>query len=366
MNSASAVRKDKLLSLALNPKEAASYSLGRALQSAIDGTACFERDVHETLEASLGRPPRALGIYAPTCLRPQASGADTKTSGAGGFLVRETILDLVDALRSQMRLAQLGATLIPNLKFAATFGAVDTTTSTSWVGENPGSDVPESSMTFRAVTASPKTVQSTIQISRQLLGQTADNPALEQRIRMDLMAGIAHEFDRAALCGSGVNGQPIGLLQTAGIGSVVIGPNGGVPTYATVCDLEAAVSNANAPDAIAWLTSPNVRRLLRKTYQNGGGSAPVWADERLLGHPAVVSTNVPQNLSRGSSIGTLSAIVCGAWPELYLCDWGAVELTVDKFSKIRQGMVEISSFLMVDSAVPRPASFAVCLDAALA
>ena len=175
----------------------------------------------------------------------------------------------------------------------------------------------------------------------------------------------AEAFDAGAIAGTGSSGQPTGLLSNSSITVVPCGTNGGVPTYANVCDLEAAVANANASDAIGFLSTPNIRKLLRKTFVNGTGSRAVWDGNEMLGHPAMVSTNCPSTLSKGAANGTLSAILAGVWSELILAEFGSLELVVDQFSKKKINMIEITSFAMYDVVCPRPAGFALVTDAAL-
>ena len=41
---------------------------------------------------------------------------------------------------------------------------------------------------------------------------------------------MALGIDLAAIAGTGINNQPLGILNTPGVGSVVIGASGGAPT----------------------------------------------------------------------------------------------------------------------------------------
>lgn len=361
-------KADKLtLDLGMSEREATSYSVGRAILGALDPKEkCFEREVSATIEAKLGRPTRTgNALFVPSKLRPRASGLDTKTNAAGGYMTGERILDLVDALRMQTRCAQLGATFIGGLNYTAMFPVEDTATEAYWVAENSAADVAAVDPTYKCVLGTPKTLQSTTSASRQLLAQASSSVDLERRLRMDITRSHAIAFDAAAINGSGVEGEPIGLLKVPGIGVTSIGTNGGVPTYATVCDMEAAVANADAPDAIGWLSTPDIRKKLRQTYKNGTGSAAVWDLDSILGRPALVSTGVPSDLSKGTANGTLSAIIAGAWSELAMLEWGALEILADPFAGKKRGMVEITSFSLVNVVLPRPSAFNVCIDAAL-
>ena len=174
---------------------------------------CFEREVGQLIAEKVGRPTRSRNsIYTPSRLRPQASGLETKTNGAGAYLIGARI-DLIDAMTSQMRLAQLGATVLSGLTHSAQFASGDSGWSVVWVAENGGVDVAEQNRTYHAVVASPKTQQSTVAISHQLLQQASNSPDLERRLRLEITKGHANAFDAAGIAGTGVSNQPVGLLN---------------------------------------------------------------------------------------------------------------------------------------------------------
>ncbi|MGB8785916.1 MAG: phage major capsid protein [Terriglobales bacterium] len=367
MLSAVEAASDKTLSLTFTSREAKQYSLGSAIMSALDPKVkSFEAEISQTISASIGRPPRdGNGIFIPTIMRPRQSGLDTKTNSSGDYAVKIDVLDYVDCLRAQMRLARLGATFLPGLRYSAQFPIENTPTVAFWQTEDSNVDTSAADIVFGVALASPRTLQATTSVSRQLLAQCAGNIGLETRLRMDMSRSHAEAFDAGAIAGTGSSGQPTGLLSNSSITVVPCGTNGGVPTYANVCDLEAAVANANASDAIGFLSTPNIRKLLRKTFVNGTGSRAVWDGNEMLGHPAMVSTNCPSTLSKGAANGTLSAILAGVWSELILAEFGSLELVVDQFSKKKINMIEITSFAMYDVVCPRPAGFAVVTDGAL-
>ncbi len=357
---------DKSLNLTFSRAEADKYSIAGAILAALDPKVkSFEAEISQTISASIGRPPRdGNGIFIPTTLRPRQS-LDTKTNSSGDYTVQINVRDYVDCLRAQMRLAQLGATFLPGLKYSAQFPIENTPTVAFWQTEDSNVDTSAADIVFGVALASPRTLQSTTSVSRQLLAQCAGNVDLEMRLRMDMSRSHAEAFDAGAIAGSGSSGQPVGLLQNSSITVVPCGTNGAVPTYGNIVDLETAVATANAADNIGFLSTPNIRKVLRKTFINGTGSPAVWSDDTMLGHPAMVSTNCPSTLSKGTSNGTLSAIIAGVWSELILAEFGSLELIVDQFSKKKINMIEITSFAMYDVVCPRPAGFAVVTDGAL-
>jgi HK97 family phage major capsid protein len=345
--------------IGLSEREASSYSLQSALLSLDNGQTCFEREVSQSIAQKMGRPPR--GIFVPTVLRPQASGLDSKSDAAGNYTVAQLVPDLLDGLRQQTRLVQLGAEFV-NLKSDALYPTVDSATQAYWTSENSGADVTETTPVFGAKGIAAHTLQSTCSISRQLLIQ--NSVSLERRLRLDLMRSHAIALDQAGIQGSGNSSQPIGLLNVSGINIVSAGQNGATATYAHICSLEAALGNAHADNPeCGFLTTPDQRSKLRQVWVNGTNSAPVWGENGLLGYTSLVSKGVPSNLSKGSSNGTLSAIICGLWSQMTIASFGALDIVVDVFTAKRTGMIQISVFSMADVLVRQPQAFAAIVDA---
>ena len=79
--------------------------------------------------------------------------------------------------------------------------------------------VTESTGTIGTVTMSPKTVGALSKFSHLMSLQST--PDIEQLIRSDFVALIAEAIDTAAINGSGSSNQPLGILNTSGIGSMV-------------------------------------------------------------------------------------------------------------------------------------------------
>jgi HK97 family phage major capsid protein len=170
-------------------------------------------------------------------------------------------------------------------------------------------------------------------------------PDIEAIIRADLASIIATEVDRASIAGTGLDNQPTGILGTSGIASVAIGANGGPITWTHILQLEEALANASADmGAMAYLTNSKVRRALK----------------------AAASSNVPSNLTKGTSVSVCSATIFGNWQDLLIGQWGGLDLMVDKFTNGTSGGTRVIALLDVDIAVRRAASFAAILDATTA
>lgn len=196
---------------------------------------------------------------------------------------------------------------------------------------------------------------------------------IESIVRADLAAIIGVEMDRVAIVGSGLSNEPVGILNTSGIGAVPIGANGGAITWAHVLQLEELLANANADDgALAYMTNNKVRRALKGSTKVSAdaGAGFIWSDEArgpdgygsLNGYKAAASNNVPSNLIKGTGTN-LSAMIFGNWADVLIGQWGGLDILVDKFTSGTSGGTRVIALLDMDIAIRRAASFAAIIDA---
>jgi HK97 family phage major capsid protein len=195
----------------------------------------------------------------------------------------------------------------------------------------------------------------------------AAQPALDKLIIRHLTAALMARLDDGMLNGSGSGAEPRGLRSTTGIGTVVGGTDGAQLAWSHLVDLEAAPAAANTPEAAAgWLFNGATRKWLRKTARGSGLDFILPADLRLLGHPAVVSNNVPSNLTKGSSNGVCSSVLFGSdWSALAAVFYGpvAIDLLVDRVTLADVGKVRIVAAIYVGAGCLSPGCFAKMDDA---
>jgi HK97 family phage major capsid protein len=354
----------------LNEKEKRAYSVNRAIlanadrilgekASVDDG---FEREVSEQIRENLPKDYKSRGgFFAPMAV------LNTGSAGAGGNTVFTREGSFIDMLRAQMKVAELGATILTGLEGGTlAFPKQTGASSWSWVAENPGSDVALADVAFGQVLLAPKAGQSATSYTRQLLAQSSISA--EQFVRADMNLAAALGIDLAAIASLGTGNSPTGVLGTSGIGSVAGGTNGLAPTYAHMVDLETEIAVDNADiGTLAYLTTPGIRGTLKKTleFPDTASSKAVWTggkEGEVNGYAAHVSTQVPNNLTKGSS-SDCHAIIFGVWSQLLIGYWGAMEVVVDPYTKKRQGLIEVSNFQMVGLAVRHAEAFAAMKDA---
>jgi HK97 family phage major capsid protein len=284
------------------------------------------------------------------------------TTTMGGFTVATDLLgaSFIEVLRNRLSVMAAGATMLTGLVGNVAIPRQTSAASAFWVAEN---GVPtESQQAFDQVTMSPKTVGAFTDVSRRLLLQSSID--VEAFVRMDLAKVIALAIDLGALNGSGASNQPRGVLQTAGIGSVAIGTNGGPLTWDAVVDLETAVGTANADvPTSSYITNAVLRGRMKKTAEMGNTAAlPIWRGNEVNGYQAIASNQVPSNLTKGTGTN-LSALLFGNFADLLIGMWGGLDLLVDPYTGGSAGTVRTIALQDVDVAVRRAASFAACVDA---
>jgi HK97 family phage major capsid protein len=369
----------------MSPNDTRHYSLSRAILGQLAGMKGtdvgpiddgFEREVSQELAKNLPQEYRSKGgLLVPTRVKvgdqllTKRTYIDTSASGPNGAsLIFTQPGEFIDFLWPRMKVAKLGATRLSGLQGPVAFPKLTTPSSWTWTGDNPGSDVSESDPVFGQVALNPKEGQSTSGFTRSALQQAASgNVDLEAKVQNILFMAAALGIDLAAINGAGGN-APQGIIGTAGIGSVAGGTNGAVPTRQNMIDLQTAVANANADIGPgAYLTTPGVRGTLRNIFAAVSGTPlglPVWSDDnKIVGEPAEVSTQVPSNLTKGTSSGICHAVIYGIWMTLNIGYWGAYELVVDPYTKKKQGVIEVTNYQIVGVALEYASAFACMLDA---
>jgi len=368
-----AIRPHESSDIGMSSREASQFSFVKAIRASVDPAwgqrnAGLEREASRAFEQKVGKAPQGIWIPPEVLQRDLTVG----TASAGGNLVAtEHLADkFIDILRNRSHVVTLGATELRDLNGDV---AIPTQTGAStgfWVEENtaPGA----SNMTFGQLTMRPKTLGAYVDFSRKLVLQAS--PSIESLVRADLASVLAIELDRAAINGSGSGAEPIGILNTSGIGSVAIGANGGAPTWEHMLMLEEALAAANADvGSLGILTTSAVRKKLKGTSKVSGdvGAGFVWeaapADPdgfgRVNGYRAAASGNVPANLTKGTSSGVCSAIIFGNWADLVIGRWGGLDLLTDPYAMSTSGGVRVIALLDCDFGIRHAASFAAIKDA---
>ena len=356
--------------IGLSDRDIRKFSVVRAIRALAEGNrglAAFEFECSEAVAKRLHKSPQ--GFFVPYDVMTAKRDLTKGTPTAGGHLVATELLasSFIELLRNKMMVRRLGAQVLGGLVGDIAVPKQTGGATAYWVGENV--DVTESQQTFGQVALSPRTVGTFTDISRKLLIQSSLD--VEAFVRNDLATVLALAIDAAAINGAGSgSSQPLGILQTLGIGAVAIGTEGGAPTWSHIVDLETEVSIDNADvGALAYLTNARVRGKLKKTFTNTTyGEIPVWGKGEepgfgeLNGYRAGVSNQVPSNLTKNTG-SNLSAIIFGNFSDYIIGEWGAIDILIDPYTGGAAGTVRVRVLQDVDGACRRAESFAAIKDA---
>ncbi|RCS59723.1 phage major capsid protein [Parvibium lacunae] len=381
--------------IGLTDAEKGQYSMIRAINAAIGNDwrqAGFEREVSIAIEKQSGRNASGQGFFLPSDL-PFAPTKDhiralgglippglqsrapylVGTAAQGGNLVQTQLLSdsFIEVLRSVSVTGQLGARYLTGLVGNVDIPRQNSVTQTYWVGESGG--LTEAEATFDKVSLRPKTVGGLSKVSRLMLLQAT--PAIEMLIRQDMMAQLSLALDLASISGSGTSSQPTGIVNSAGVGSVIGGTNGANITFDHLIQLYSAPKIANAPMAsLGFAFNTKVSGYL-STIKSSTGQY-LWSQDggvsgamptTVKGYAYAESNQLRYNLTKGTSSGICSELVFGNWQELLIGEWGAMEIAVNPYGSVNDtfanGDVVLRVLQTIDVGVRHAASFAVMSDA---
>ncbi len=331
----------------LSEKETRSFSFVRALNylaNPADATARraaeFEIEVGKAAAAKYERSSNGIVIPNEVLRRDLVVG----TPSAGGNLVADELLSgsFIDLLRNRLALAQAGVTVLSGLQGNISIPRQSSATTAYWVGENVSPT--ESQQAIDQVNMTPKTLGAYVDYSRRLLLQSSVD--VEGMVRSDLARVIALELDRAAIYGTGSTNQPLGLVNTTGIGSQAITSYG---TFEEYIGMETDVATANADaGSLRYIINAAARGALKSTAKSASAVAAgfVFENNEINGYPAIVSNQLASN---DALFGDFSMLVMGMWSGL--------DLTVDPYAGATAGTVRIIALQDVDVAVKQPGAF---------
>ena len=358
------------------------YSIQAAIKAAYtrdfsSREAGLAREISQEIERSGVSRTKEQSILVPYSALEKRATYVTSGATTGGNLVETDLLaeDFIEALRNESLLLTLGARtmtgLVGNIDVPRRSGV-----STGYWLANETTAITQSESTFDQVSLAPKNFGVLSKFSRQTLLQAT--PGIEELIRRDLQETVALGVDLAILNGTGSSGQPTGILQTSGIGSVAGGTNGAAITIEHLMDLEKEVLIDNAGGgSMAYLTNPKVSTALKKLRDSGSTGGFLWNTNLeaigrgstpgiINGYQIGVTNQVPSNLTKGSTSGTCSAVLFGDFSQAMVGFWGnGLELAMSDsdstdFTKALTAMRAITT---IDVAIRQPSGFAAMLDA---
>ncbi|QRQ99710.1 phage major capsid protein [Dyadobacter sandarakinus] len=351
-------------------KNLRNYSVLKMIRSQVDQKPLdgVEKEVHEegVKEAKeLGQEIRGFAIPSRLISKRDNSVTMPTQPEDGAAVVSKDVRDdlsILDMLRNALVTRQLGCTYLNDLVGNVAFTRLTQRPVASWKPEVGALD--KSNVKFAADELSPKRLGTYTIQSLQFIRQTA--PSVERQIREEIAYAISEGVDIAAISGTGTNNQPTGILNHTGVASINVsglGTNGGPLTRANIITLRTALLKRNIRGRrLAWLLNAATQGSLANTPIATGSDKFILEGDNLLGYPVVMSNMVPSDLDKGSASDSLSAMIFGDWSELYIAQWGGIDILTDPYTLAVDGQVKIVAQGFFNVLVHRPEAFAYYKD----
>ena len=271
---------------------------------------------------------RAEGDVAPAV----ANGIMATVEGHGMENVAEDKLNIVEPLRNRSALGIAGATFLTGLVGDLSI-PVYSGSNCAWKGETVTADNGEGE--FSEVNLKPKRLTAFIDISKQFIYQ--DSNSAEEMLRRDLVNAISEKLEMT-IFGSeaGTATKPAGLFNGVTADSAAV-------KFGDIVDWEAELEDNNINGEIKYIVNPAAKAILRKTAKDTGSGLFVMADGEIEGNEVISTASV---VKKGVILGDFTHLVVG--------QWGALDVTIDPYTKAADGMIRVVVNAYFDAALRRP------------
>lgn len=307
-----------------------NFSLLRAIRSIAFNQPM--EDVDKAVINSAAEEMRHANLnYSGQIQIPTEKRAIVTVAAEGEDVVATDIYNILEPLRAKNVLVQAGAKFMSGLVGDVQV-PIMSASNVTWEGETAAAK--DGAGAFTNVKLTPKRLTAYIDISKQFLAQ--DGLGAEALIRQDLINAINSKLEATILgsaAGSGT--QPAGIF------------NGVTPekitNFATLTTLESKLEDANVYGETKYIMAPNVKATLRNMPKSAKTTQLVMENNAVDGTPALVTSNVAKNM-----------LAYGDFSNLAIGSWGAIDLTVDPYTKAANGQVRLVINAFFDAKVLRP------------
>lgn len=334
------------------PHEArGKFSFVRAIRNAVDQKAQSPVDAAviaegAALQRSCGNTVEGISIPL------ESRAAMTATIESPNLtVIDENKLEMLLPLQAALVTSQAGCRMLSGLIGNIAFPAY-TGNNVKWEGENVAAE--DGAGTFSKKSFTPKRLTAYVDISKQLLVQ--ENMSIETLVRDQLVLAISQKVE-STLFGKAAHAdtQPDGLFT--GYAPTV----GNTLSWASIVAQETAVDMQNALTGnIAYIMHPALfgksKTLVKDASGAGGFIFGSDGSGMLNGYKALRTTNMASAVGKDSDE---FGCVFGNWADLFIGQWGALDLVVDPYTQAKEGMLRIVINSYFNFGKVRGASFAV-------
>lgn len=302
----------------------------------------YEREICGGAAMSVGENFDQHRVLIPFAALATRDLSATGGGSAGGYLVGTALGEPFDVLRPWSVVASAGMTVLPNLRENFVIPRVATASTAGWLA-GEGSTIAAGQPVLGQTAMTPKHAAVTLNFSRQWRLQAE---ASEMLLRQQLLGAVGELLDVAVLAGSGAAGQPLGLVNTANIGT----QSGSSLAHTGILNMRETVLTAGGQEQnLRWIGTPGVQEILGARERVAAGGRHLWDDGAILGRPAHATKNAPA-----------STLMCGDFSKAILGLWGAaVRVEINPYQDFKAGILAARVILTCDVAFPMPQAFCV-------
>ena len=239
-------------------------------------------------------------------------------AGDGEHVIVTDYLNILEPLKAKNVLVNAGANyltgLVGNLQIPSMSAE-----NVFWEGEvTPAQD---GAGTFEHINMSPRRLSAYIDISKQFLVQ--DSLGAEALIRKQLVEAINDKLEATILSDAAASGNvPAGIF------------NGVIPTditdYASVCNFESELDQNNFVGEFKYVINPKAKAFLRASIKGTNATGMIMENDAIDGTPAETTTHMKED-----------TVAYGAWDNLYIAQFGGVDLLIDNYTQATKGCVRL-------------------------
>jgi HK97 family phage major capsid protein len=305
-----------------------------------------------------------INLKALNAIQKRAMSAGS--SSAGGNFIQTDKMGFFDVLRANRVLDKVGAEwemgMIPNVDY--------TGFSTGWTfadaAENATAADADAVTVNRSV--SPKRIAGKILLSNQLMIQ---DPTMDAKLLQSLQNALYPYVEGKVLTGNGSSNAMTGITSNATAATLALGANGGAPSLTYIQNVRKTLLNGNVDASkIFWLINPNTEALLMATPVDTGSGAMLipygsyfnGATGFINNIPYLVTSNLPNNLTKGTTSATCSAVIAGDFSNLKVCQWGGLDIVIDPYTNAAEGQTRIICNTYWDTTIKRAGTILKTLD----
>lgn len=334
----------------MSDREIDDYSVTRALLRLSSGKPLdgLEAEASNALAKKIRREPQEFFIPQEVTRRSFSTrGLNATTPSAGGYVIGTETLgsSMIELLRNRTIVTAMGARTLGGLVGDIAIPTHKGGATAYWLSEL--AEVTSAQQNFGQILLSRHRLCANTAFSKQLLTQASIE--VEGFVRMDLRVIIAIEKDRACINGSGVQGEPPGILNTSGINSLTFGA---APTWAKVVDFEKEIDSDNAlQGSLGYVSTPTTKAKWKTTVKVTNQAVFLLQDGKANDYRFESSKQIPSD-----------RVIFGDWSQAIIGDWAGIEIVVDPYSRKKTAEVEVTVNVMTDFALRHVEAFCASTD----